>query len=156
MVRRDCDQAMLSEFASRPCSPVAHVSGENTMPQGYPAKFTQRVPGVILHHLTADMRTRFVCVGVRQNIWRRLSLSAALGWFRTALVHRRGTAIIQLDSPEMPRSSKLDRAKIDASLNTDCPHCGHSITPAERTHIDTEHLECPCCHKRFIPGGSSS
>ena len=29
------------------------------------------------------------------------------------------------------------------SLNTPCPHCGHNITPEERTHVDTEHLECP-------------
>ena len=33
------------------------------------------------------------------------------------------------------------------------PHCGHSITPEERTHVETEHLECPKCHQRFIPGG---
>lgn len=52
----------------------------------------------------------------------------------------------------MPRRSKLDLAKIRASLNTPCPHCGHSITPEERTHVDTEHLECPKCRKRFVPG----
>jgi len=53
----------------------------------------------------------------------------------------------------MPRRGKLDLEKIRASLATECPYCGHSITPAERTHIDTEHLECPRCHRRFIPGG---
>ena len=52
----------------------------------------------------------------------------------------------------MSRRGRLDLAKIRASLNTLCPHCGHSITPEERTHVDTEHLECPLCKKRFIPG----
>src|SRR5262249_10823388 len=28
------------------------------------------------------------------------------------------------------------------SLNTDCPHCGYIITPAERYQSDTEHLRC--------------
>src|SRR5262245_20505130 len=45
--------------------------------------------------------------------------------------------------------------RIRASLDTPCPHCGHSITPEERTHVDTKHLECPQCKKRFIPGLSS-
>src|SRR5215469_8025508 len=56
----------------------------------------------------------------------------------------------------MPRRGKLDLEKIRASLNTPCPHCGHSITPEERTHVDTEHLECPQCKKRFIPGKPES
>jgi hypothetical protein len=46
----------------------------------------------------------------------------------------------------------LHLEKIGSALNTDCPHRGHSITPAERTHVDNEHLECPRCHKRFAPG----
>jgi len=53
----------------------------------------------------------------------------------------------------VPARSKLDLEKIRSSLSADCPHCGHSITPAERTHVDTEHLQCPQCHKRFVPGG---
>jgi DNA-directed RNA polymerase subunit RPC12/RpoP len=52
----------------------------------------------------------------------------------------------------MPARRKFDLEKIRASLATDCPHCGHGITPAERTHVDTEHLECPHCHERYIPG----
>src|SRR5215469_1187608 len=43
------------------------------------------------------------------------------------------------------------RSAKDSSLNTPCPHCGHSITPEERTHVDTDHLECPQCKKKFIP-----
>jgi len=39
------------------------------------------------------------------------------------------------------RPGKLYLAKIRAYLNTTCPHCGHSITPEERTHVDTEHLQ---------------
>ena len=42
-----------------------------------------------------------------------------------------------------------------SSLNTPCPHCGHSITPEERTHVDTEHLKCPSCGKLFVPGSGS-
>lgn len=49
-------------------------------------------------------------------------------------------------------SRKLDLENIRASLNTPCPRCGHSITPEERTHVDTENLECPQCRKRFVPG----
>ena len=45
----------------------------------------------------------------------------------------------------MPRRDELDLAKILASRNPPCPHCGRSITPEERTHIVTEHLECPHC-----------
>ena len=48
----------------------------------------------------------------------------------------------------VPRRGKLDLEKIRASLDTPCPHCGHSITPEQRTHVDTEHLECPSCHAR--------
>jgi len=44
-----------------------------------------------------------------------------------------------------PAVARLDLEKIRASLNTPCPQCGHSITPEERTHVDTEHLECPQC-----------
>jgi ribosomal protein S27AE len=50
----------------------------------------------------------------------------------------------------MPRRGKLDLERIRASLNTICPHCGHSITPAERMHVDTEHLQCPKCLKIFV------
>lgn len=39
----------------------------------------------------------------------------------------------------MPRG-KLDLEKIRASLNTPCPHCVHSITAEERTHLDREHI----------------
>ena len=45
----------------------------------------------------------------------------------------------------MPRRDELDLAKIFASRNPPCPHCGHSITPEERTHVVTEHLQCPHC-----------
>ena len=43
--------------------------------------------------------------------------------------------------------AKRTQQKIRASLNTPCRHGGHSITPEERTYVDTEHFECP----RFIP-----
>ena len=55
-------------------------------------------------------------------------------------------------TPQRSLAFKLDPTKIRASLNTPCPHCGHSITPEERTHVDTEHLECRQCKKRFIRG----
>jgi hypothetical protein len=50
------------------------------------------------------------------------------------------------------RRTEFDIPKIRAGLNTPCPYCGHGITPEERTHVDTEHLECPKCKKRFIRG----
>lgn len=51
----------------------------------------------------------------------------------------------------MRRRGKLDLEKIRASLNTPCPHCGHSITQEERTHVDTEHLECPQAGRDLSP-----
>jgi DNA-directed RNA polymerase subunit RPC12/RpoP len=51
----------------------------------------------------------------------------------------------------MPRRRAQDIEAIRASLNTNCPHCGHSITPAEREHIDTDHLRCPKCRQEFVP-----
>jgi len=49
------------------------------------------------------------------------------------------------------RSMSLEAVR--ASLNIECPHCHHSITPAERMHIDTEHIRCPKCQKEFVPKG---
>jgi ribosomal protein S27AE len=51
----------------------------------------------------------------------------------------------------MPKKQKINLAKVLASLNTSCPRCGYSIGPAERRHVDFEHVECPKCHERFIP-----
>ena len=53
----------------------------------------------------------------------------------------------------MAARCKIDLEKIRSSVTTECPHCGHSIPLEERTHVDMEHLECPRCHKRFVPHG---
>jgi hypothetical protein len=42
----------------------------------------------------------------------------------------------------MATRRKLDWNKINANLNGTCPHCGATITPEERKHVDMEHLEC--------------
>lgn len=66
---------------------------------------------------------------------------------RSAPHHADKAQLCQLQN--IARPGKLDLAKIRASPNTHSPHCGHSITPEERTHVDTEHLrERP----RFRPG----
>jgi hypothetical protein len=43
----------------------------------------------------------------------------------------------------MARRRSLSLEAIHQSLNTECPHCHHSVTPAERHHSDIEHLRCP-------------
>ena len=46
---------------------------------------------------------------------------------------------------------KINLAKVQASLDAVCPKCGKKITPAERRHVDFEHIECPACGERFTP-----
>ena len=49
-----------------------------------------------------------------------------------------------------PAESLIGR-KSTTGLTAICPNCKHTITPEERTHVDTKHLECPRCHERFTP-----
>jgi predicted RNA-binding Zn-ribbon protein involved in translation (DUF1610 family) len=42
--------------------------------------------------------------------------------------------------------------KIHASLATACPQCSALIEPEEQKRVDGEHMECPWCGERFIPG----
>ena len=43
----------------------------------------------------------------------------------------------------MPRSRKIDLAKVHASLNTTCPKCGVTITSDQVKRVDFERIECP-------------
>ena len=52
---------------------------------------------------------------------------------------------------EMPKKQKTDLRKVNASLNTRCVKCGHSITPAELRRVDCERVDCPKCGERFNP-----
>jgi predicted RNA-binding Zn-ribbon protein involved in translation (DUF1610 family) len=45
----------------------------------------------------------------------------------------------------MPQKQKINLAKVNAALDTPCPKCGYSITPAEIRRVDFEHVECPEC-----------
>jgi len=51
----------------------------------------------------------------------------------------------------MPSKQKIDREKVQAALNTLCPKCGHSITPAEVLRIDFDRMQCPKCGEKFTP-----
>jgi predicted RNA-binding Zn-ribbon protein involved in translation (DUF1610 family) len=51
----------------------------------------------------------------------------------------------------MPSKQKINRAKVEAALNTPCPKCGYSIAPADIRRVDFERVECPKCGERFIP-----
>jgi predicted RNA-binding Zn-ribbon protein involved in translation (DUF1610 family) len=51
----------------------------------------------------------------------------------------------------MPRSKKIDLAKVLAALDTVCPKCGKTIPPAEVQRIDFEGMKCPACGEAFVP-----
>ena len=52
----------------------------------------------------------------------------------------------------MPRRRKLDAEIIRISLATVCPVCSARIEPEEYKRVDGEHLECPWCGEKFVPG----
>lgn len=52
----------------------------------------------------------------------------------------------------MPSRSKIDLAKVKASLFTLCTDCDYQIEPAEERRSDGERMRCPKCLKAFIPG----
>jgi ribosomal protein S27AE len=56
----------------------------------------------------------------------------------------------------MMRRDEIDRAKILAALNTVCPSCGYSISPAEIVRIDFERMRCPKCGSVFAAVGARS
>jgi ribosomal protein S27AE len=51
----------------------------------------------------------------------------------------------------VPRSRKIDLAKVQASLNKTCPKCGFTITPDLVKRVDFERMECARCGEKFRP-----
>jgi predicted RNA-binding Zn-ribbon protein involved in translation (DUF1610 family) len=51
----------------------------------------------------------------------------------------------------MPRSRKIDREKVMASLVTVCTKCGHRIEPADVQRVNFHEIKCPACGLRFDP-----
>jgi ribosomal protein S27AE len=51
----------------------------------------------------------------------------------------------------MPRSRKINREKVLASLDKTCPKCGFTITPDLVKRVDFEQIECPKCGEKFQP-----
>jgi ribosomal protein S27AE len=49
----------------------------------------------------------------------------------------------------MPHKQKIDLEKVLVSLNTVCPKCGYSISPAQIMRIDSERMRCPECGAVF-------
>ena len=49
----------------------------------------------------------------------------------------------------MPTNKKIDFEKVWASLDTTCPKCGRTITPAEVRRVDFERQKCPPCGEVF-------
>jgi len=47
------------------------------------------------------------------------------------------------------QKNKINLEKVLAALNTTCPSCGYSITPAEIVRIDSERMRCPKCGTVF-------
>jgi ribosomal protein S27AE len=52
----------------------------------------------------------------------------------------------------MPRSRKINREKVLASLSQTCPKCGATITPDLVKWVDFDQVECPKCAEKFQPG----
>jgi ribosomal protein S27AE len=50
---------------------------------------------------------------------------------------------------QMPRKEKIHLEKVLAALNTLCPACGYSITPAEIRRVDFDKMKCPRCGEVF-------
>jgi hypothetical protein len=48
--------------------------------------------------------------------------------------------------------TQTNRAKVLAALNTACPSCGYSISPAEIVRLDSERMRCLKCGKIFKAG----
>ena len=46
--------------------------------------------------------------------------------------------------------NRINRGKVMAALNTSCPSCGYSISPAEIVRIDFERQKCPKCGGVFM------
>jgi DNA-directed RNA polymerase subunit RPC12/RpoP len=51
----------------------------------------------------------------------------------------------------MPRSRKIDREKVMASLGSVCPKCGHRIDPADIQRVNFYEIRCPACGLCFDP-----
>jgi predicted RNA-binding Zn-ribbon protein involved in translation (DUF1610 family) len=49
----------------------------------------------------------------------------------------------------MPGKQKINREKVEAALNTLCPKCGYSITPAEIRRVNNDTMVCPKCGEVF-------
>ena len=47
---------------------------------------------------------------------------------------------------------KVDRAKVMASLTTECPKCQYQIQPNETQRVSFTEMRCPKCGAVFIPG----
>jgi Zn-finger nucleic acid-binding protein len=38
----------------------------------------------------------------------------------------------------------------------ECPHCHAQVDPAKCKRVDGQHLQCPWCDGRFVPGGEKA
>ena len=60
-------------------------------------------------------------------------------------------AVLLSESSLMARSRKVNREKVQASLDVVCPKCGKVITPAEVRRVDFQNIVCPACGEQFAP-----
>jgi len=44
---------------------------------------------------------------------------------------------------------KINRAKVQAALDTLCPKCGYSIPPEQIRRVDFDKMRCPSCGENF-------
>jgi predicted RNA-binding Zn-ribbon protein involved in translation (DUF1610 family) len=109
-------------------------------------------PGLILTP-SSGKGIEYLPKSLIQNVHSRtLFCAVSFDFYTFALSSLRG---LVLTSPAMQRN-KIDRTKVLAALNTICPACGVSISPAEVVRIDFERMRCPKCGHVFEAGKSPS
>ena len=56
----------------------------------------------------------------------------------------------------MPSRKRINLDRVNTSLSTLCPQCGHEITPAEVRRVDFYQIQCPKCEAVFVPGSKDA
>lgn len=59
------------------------------------------------------------------------------------------TSMHHIESPSVAKRINLEN--VMASLDKQCPKCGHRIVPSEIRRVNNEEMKCPACGSVFKP-----